>query len=455
MNTYINDTIVAQATPPGRGGVAIIRISGKLVPVVASNILGMIPPPRQASFCRFRDQNHEIIDQGIALFFPSPHSFTGEDVLELHGHGGTVVCDQILKAVLQLGIRMARPGEFSERAFLNNKIDLTQAEAIADLIDATSHQAAKSALHSLTGVFSRIINDLVADTIRLRMYVEAAIDFPEEEIDFLAESSVIRDLQSLIIKLDHIFIQAKQGSLLREGMKVVIGGPPNAGKSSLLNYLAGQDMAIVSNIPGTTRDVLRETIQIDGLPLFFVDTAGVRRACDNVIEEEGIRRAKHELAQADRILWVVDASQTRHEHSLADFYDSFNMNLPSNVTVIRNKIDISDEELLNDHIDGFPLFYLSAKTGQGIPQLKEHLKQCIGYETTTENNFIARRRHLDALHRAKHHFQRAQEQIETYHAGELLAEELRYAQQALSEITGEFTSDDLLGEIFSNFCIGK
>lgn len=455
MKNFFNDTIVAQATPPGRGGIGIIRVSGKLVTEVALSMLGKLPPPRLASFCQFRNRNQEIIDQGIVLFFPGPNSFTGEDVLELHGHGGIVVIDQVLKSILQLGARLARPGEFSERAFLNNKIDLTQAEAIADLIDATSQQAAKSALRSLNGLFSTKINELLADIIRLRMFVEAAIDFPDEEIDFLAESSVVTDLKTLIEKLNSIFHVAKQGAILKNGMRVVIAGAPNAGKSSLLNSLSGQETAIVSDIPGTTRDILRETIQIDGLPLFIVDTAGLRQKTTDVIEQEGIRRAKNELLQADRILWVVDSSEISYEQSLTNFTDNLDDFGKLGMTIIRNKIDITKENLIETADQEIPVIQVSAKTGQGMDKLKQHLKNCMGYDMSVEDCFIARRRHLDALHRATGHFKSALIQLEEFKAGELLAEELRYAQTALSEITGEFTTDDLLGHIFSNFCIGK
>jgi len=450
------DTIVAQATPPGRGGVGIVRVSGKASEAVAKKLLGHCPKPRKAEYLPFRDLNGEMLDEGIALYFPGPNSFTGEDVLELQGHGGPILIDMIIKAILEIpGIRPARPGEFSERAFLNDKLDLTQAEAIADLIDTNSEQAAKAALQSLKGEFSHKIDQLVDAVIHLRMYVEAAIDFPDEEIDFLSDGKVTGDLAEIIEQLFHIEQQAKQGTLMREGMRIVIAGRPNAGKSSLLNALAGRESAIVTEIAGTTRDVLREHIQIDGMPLHIIDTAGLRESPDQV-EKIGIERAWDEIRQADRVLFMVDSQQTSAIHP-DDIWPEFFAQLPDDMpyTVIRNKVDLTKESIGLEEHNGIPLIQLSAKTGHGIDLLRDHLKHCIGYTATSEGSFMARRRHLDALEKAKAHLLIGQEQLELSMAGELLAEELRLAQQHLNEITGEFTSDDLLGQIFGSFCIGK
>ncbi|WP_404409280.1 tRNA uridine-5-carboxymethylaminomethyl(34) synthesis GTPase MnmE [Pseudidiomarina marina] len=451
-----NDTIVAQATPPGRGGVGIVRVSGPAARRVAERMLGHCPAPRKAEYLPFKDLEGAVLDEGIALFFQGPNSFTGEDVLELQGHGGPVLIDMIIKAILDFpDVRPARPGEFSERAFLNDKLDLTQAEAIADLIDTTSEQAAKAALQSLQGGFSHEIDQLVDQVIHLRMYVEAAIDFPDEEIDFLSDGKVATDLEGIIDRLQQVMVQAKQGTLLREGMKVVIAGRPNAGKSSLLNALAGRESAIVTAIAGTTRDVLREHIQIDGMPLHIIDTAGLRESPDEV-ERIGIQRAWDEIRGADRVLFMVDATETNAIHP-ADIWPEFFEQLPDDLpfTVIRNKVDLNEEPVTIEDIGGIPVLHLSAKTGHGIDLLREHLKHCVGYTATSEGSFMARRRHLDALERAREHLMIGQEQLEMNLAGELLAEELRLTQQHLNEITGEFTSDDLLGKIFSSFCIGK
>lgn len=454
--TDFNDTIVAQATPPGRGGVGIVRVSGKASKLVAEKLLGHCPKPRRAEYLPFRNTKGELLDEGIALYFPGPNSFTGEDVLELQGHGGPVLIDMIIKAILELpDIRPARPGEFSERAFLNDKLDLTQAEAIADLIDTNSEQAAKAALQSLKGEFSHKIDQLVDAVIHLRMYVEAAIDFPDEEIDFLSDGKVAGDLSDIIDQLFHIEHQARQGTLMREGMRIVIAGRPNAGKSSLLNALAGRESAIVTEIAGTTRDVLREHIQIDGMPLHIIDTAGLRESPDQV-EQIGIERAWEEIRQADRVLFMVDSQQTSAIHP-DDIWPEFFAQLPEDMpfTVIRNKVDLTRESIGIDEHNGIPVLHLSAKTGHGIELLRDHLKHCVGYTTSAEGSFMARRRHLDALAKAKAHLLQGQEQLELNLAGELLAEELRLAQQHLNEITGEFTSDDLLGQIFGSFCIGK
>ncbi|QTL36496.1 tRNA uridine-5-carboxymethylaminomethyl(34) synthesis GTPase MnmE [Pseudoalteromonas viridis] len=450
------DTIAAQATAPGRGGVGIIRISGTLAEQVAHTILGRCPKTRYAEYLPFQTLQGEQLDQGIALFFKGPNSFTGEDVLELQGHGGPVVLDMLLKEISQIdGVRLAKPGEFSERAFMNDKLDLTQAEAIADLINATSEQAAKSALHSLQGDFSKHINALVEQVIHLRMYVEAAIDFPDEEIDFLSDGKVAGDLSAIIEQLGVVRQQAKQGSIMREGMKVVIAGRPNAGKSSLLNALAGREAAIVTDIAGTTRDVLREHIHIDGMPLHIIDTAGLRDSPDKV-EQIGIERAWDEIRAADHVLFMVDGTET-NETDPARIWPEFIEQLPQgmDITVIRNKVDLSGEPTGTSHDHGHALIRLSAKDSTGIDLLREHLKACIGFTGATEGGFMARRRHLDALERAAEHLEIGQTQLEMHIAGEILAEELRLTQQYLNEITGEFTSDDLLGKIFSSFCIGK
>ncbi|MEQ3512365.1 tRNA uridine-5-carboxymethylaminomethyl(34) synthesis GTPase MnmE [Pseudoalteromonas sp. BZB3] len=450
------DTIVAQATAPGRGGVGIIRVSGSLSTHVAEKILGKCPKPRYAEYLSFNSLAGTQLDQGIALFFNNPHSFTGEDVLELQGHGGPVVIDMLLKEICQIeGVRLAQPGEFSERAFLNDKMDLTQAEAIADLINATSEQAAKSALHSLQGDFSKHIHTLVEKVIHLRMYVEAAIDFPDEEIDFLSDGKVAGDLAAIITQLDEVRQQAKQGSIMREGMRVVIAGRPNAGKSSLLNALAGREAAIVTDIAGTTRDVLREHIHIDGMPLHIIDTAGLRESPDKV-EQIGIERAWDEIRQADHVLFMVDGTDTTETDPM-QIWPEFMQQLPDGmkVTVVRNKIDLSNEAVNLDKAGQYPLLRLSAKSTEGVDLLREHLKECIGFTGATEGGFMARRRHLDALERAAEHLDIGQTQLEMHVAGEILAEELRLTQQHLNEITGEFSSDDLLGKIFSSFCIGK
>lgn len=453
---YSTDTIAAQATATGRAGVGIIRVSGPAVSAVASAILGKVPKPRTAEYLPFLDEQKQTLDQGIALYFPGPNSFTGEDVLELQGHGGPVLLDMLLRRVLDIkDVRIARPGEFSERAFLNDKLDLTQAEAIADLIDASSEQAARSAMHSLQGEFSRKIHDLVEKVIYLRIYVEAAIDFPDEEIDFLSDGKVAGDLADIISDLASIQKQATQGSILREGMRVVIAGRPNAGKSSLLNALAGREAAIVTEIAGTTRDVLREHIHIDGMPLHIIDTAGLREATDKV-EQIGIERAWQEIEQADRVLFMVDGTTT-NATSPTDIWPDFMSRLPKDLglTVIRNKADLTGETTGASQDGEYPVFHISAKTNSGIEQLRDHLKACMGFDANTEGSFIARRRHLDALERAAEHLAIGDAQLHNHLAGELLAEELRLTQQHLNEITGEFSSDDLLGRIFSSFCIGK
>ncbi len=452
-----SDTIAAQATPPGRGGVGIIRLSGPDAIHIAIAICGRhVPPkPRFAHYSNFLDQDGNVIDQGLLLYFPGPHSFTGEDVVELQGHGGPVIMARLLSRTVELGARLARPGEFSERAFLNDKLDLAQAEAIADLIESGSEQAARSAMKSLQGAFSRRINELLEQLIELRMFVEAAIDFPEEEIDFLSDGRVQSKLESVIEQLDAVFREARQGVLLKEGMRVVLAGRPNAGKSSLLNQLAGSDRAIVTAIAGTTRDVLREHIHLDGMPLHITDTAGLRDSPDEV-EQEGIRRAWQEIEQADRILLLTDAS----EHSLDNpeqFWPEFVSSIvdKSRITVIRNKVDLSGEGVGLSTVHGYTVVRLCARSGAGVDVLRQHLKQVMGYDSQVETGFTARQRHLDALRRTSHSLATGLEQLQIHGAGELLAEDLRIAQEHLGEITGRFTPDDLLGEIFSSFCIGK
>ena len=451
------DTIVAVATPTGRGGVGIVRVSGPLTRTVMLSIVGKELAPRVAHYGNFLERNAhsaQTLDRGIALFFPAPNSFTGEDVLELQGHGGPVILDCLLREVVRLGARLARAGEFSERAFLNDKIDLTQAEAIADLIDSASEQAARSALRSLQGEFSRQINALVKQLTHLRMYVEAAIDFPEEEVDFLGDGKIANDLINLTEQLETVLVNAKQGSLLREGMTIVIAGAPNAGKSSLLNALAGKDSAIVTPIAGTTRDVLRELIQIDGMPLHIIDTAGLRDSPDEV-EREGIRRALREIEAADHLLLVSDKPLVSADELQALLPANSWRNLREKpLTLVRNKCDLLQLPAAIDPASPATIITLSAKTGAGMDLLRQHLKASIGYRGSGEGLFMARRRHLDALQRGHDYLQMAAHEL-TGRAGELVAENLRLCQHALGEITGAVSADDLLGHIFSSFCIGK
>ncbi|MGO2353484.1 MAG: tRNA uridine-5-carboxymethylaminomethyl(34) synthesis GTPase MnmE [Marinomonas foliarum] len=449
------DTIAAQATAPGRGGVGIIRLSGPKSLAIAQQILGFEPKPRYAHYVPFKTTNQEQLDEGIALYFPGPNSFTGEDVFELQGHGGPVIMDMLLSHCVALGARLARPGEFSERAFMNDKMDLTQAEAIADLIDSTSEQAAKCALRSLQGAFSTRVDELVEALIHLRIYVEAAIDFPEEEIDFIGDGKVATELAGIKNKLIEVLKEANQGALIREGMSVVIAGRPNAGKSSLLNALSGKESAIVTNIEGTTRDVLREHIHLDGMPLHIIDTAGLRDSPDEV-ERIGIQRAWDEISKADRILMMVD-SQSIDSKDPSEIWPEFMEKLgdTKHLTLVRNKVDLTKESTGIEMVSGVSVISLSAKTGEGVNDLTEHLKAVMGFDSTTEGGFIARRRHIEALNKANRFLDAGYEQLHGYGAGELLAEDLKEAQQALSEITGAFTSDDLLGRIFGSFCIGK
>jgi len=448
MNISHQETIAAIATPSGNGGVGIIRLSGKQAKYIAEQLTHKILQVRYAHFAYFYEADNSIIDSGIALYFAAPASFTGEDTVEIQGHGGAVILDMLLKRLLSLGCRLANPGEFSERAYLNGKLDLTQAEAIADLITSSTEQSARSAQKSMQGVFSSKINELVEELIELRIYVEAAIDFVDEEIDFLTDGVVENRVLRLLDSVQATRATAQQGQLLRDGMTVVLAGKPNAGKSSLLNELAGHDAAIVTEIAGTTRDVLKERIQIDGMPLHIIDTAGLRES-KNIVEQEGIRRAHAELQKADKILLLIDANDPESDHILPT--------LPSHISVTKvyNKIDllnIPSEIIENEH--GTQI-YLSIKQGIGIDLLKQHLKNSVGFDTSADNVFIARRRHIDALEQATEFIQNALSQLQENQAGELVAEDLRQAQNHLSEITGEFTSDALLGKIFSSFCIGK
>lgn len=484
------DTIVAVATPRGRGGIGIVRVSGGKTPVIAQQILGKLPKPRVAEYRPFLNKEQEPIDQGIALFFKAPHSFTGEDVLELQGHGGPYVLDSLVKLSISLGARLAEPGEFMLRAFLNNKIDLLQAEAVSDLINANSLSAAKGAMRSLQGGFSKLVDSIVEELIRLRMYVEAAIDFPEEEIDFLNDSNIAEQLEQLLEKLNHVNEKAKQGALINDGVNIVIAGRPNAGKSSLLNALADRDSAIVTSIPGTTRDILKETISIDGLCIQFIDTAGLRESSDP-IEQEGMRRALKEISLADHLVWVVDVTEAENNISFSDF-NLQEINLQQmKKTIFYNKIDkinkapeireiaennknketakvgeikeikktkaIKETKEINkpENLGEYTEIYASAKTGAGLDLFREHIKKTVGFTETIEGTFTARRRHLGSLIEARHCLNEAKRQWLEFKAAELLAEELRQAQLALESITGRFSSDDLLGKIFSEFCIGK
>lgn len=443
------DTIVATATPPGRGGVGIVRLSGSNAYSIALQLNSNKElKPRSVTFCSFYDSTTQMVDQGLMIYFKAPNSFTGEDVVEIHGHGSPVILDLLIKECIALGARLARPGEYSERAFLNGKIDLTQAEAIADLINSSSEVAARMALRSLQGEFSKKIERLNEQLIHLRLYVEAAIDFPEEEIDFLNDGTVDLLLQTILKDLDEIRNQANQGAIVREGLSVVIAGRPNAGKSTLINALAGREVAIVTEIEGTTRDVMREQILLDELPLHIIDTAGLRESKD-IVEQEGIRRAWIEVKQADCVLLVVDLNNPeQHQVLLEEIKGHLSESVP--VITIFNKIDALNLPVsCQKHA-----ISLSAKTGLGIIELKKMIKAVVGYHPG-EGVYLARRRHLQALDAAKDILLTGQLQLKAHRAGELLAEDLRVAHQTLCEITGEFTPDDLLGRIFSSFCIGK
>jgi len=447
------DTIAARATPAGTGGIAIVRISGPLAAGIAERMTGSVPDARQATFCLFRDKDGQTIDQGIALYFPAPHSFTGEDVLELHGHGGPVVVAGLVDAAVSLGARLAEPGEFSKRAFLNDKLDLAQAEAIADLVASGSTQAARAALRSLSGAFSKAVDDVQEKLSALRTHVEAAIDFPEEEIDFLSDSALSRRVDECAAAFRSLMAKTSAGRVLRDGYRAVIVGRPNAGKSSLLNCLSGQEAAIVTEVAGTTRDILRERINLDGLIVELVDTAGLRTEPDR-IEAEGIRRAREALQAADAILWIQDAGDPASGNEPLD--EELPTGIP--IVIVRNKIDLSGSQagvVRHGLPTGSPTVALSARTGAGIDALRTVLKELAGYHDLGEGAFTARQRHLDALEKSWRHFENGQSALETARAGELFAEELRLAQLALDGITGAHGSDDLLGRIFSEFCIGK
>jgi tRNA modification GTPase len=435
------DTIVARATPAGTGGVGVVRVSGDNVEHIARAMLGSLPEPRHAVLRTFRDAGGDPVDTGLALYFPAPASFTGESVLELHGHGGPVVVSMLVEAAVALGARHAEPGEFSKRAFLNGKLDLAQAEAVADLIDSGTERAARAALRSLSGSFSRAVEKLAEQVLQLRIHVEAAIDFPEDEIDFLADAALLQRLDECDASFARLRAAAQQGRVLRDGFQIVIVGKPNAGKSSLLNLLSGQEAAIVTEVAGTTRDILREQIDIGGLAVELVDTAGLRDDPDRV-EAEGIRRARAALAAADAVLWIQDVTDANQE---------LREELPDGVpvTIVHNKIDLTEDQpgLCAGEV------WLSATTGEGLDALRQRITELAGYEGG--GAFTARQRHVEALREAAEHFETGRRALEFRKAGELLAEELRLSHQALGAITGNLTADELLGEIFSAFCIGK
>ena len=456
MKSMNSDTIAAIATPPGYGGVGIVRVSGDKSREIAKHICGFYPQARHAHYTDFVDKHQQPIDQGLLIFFPNPHSFTGEDVLELQGHGGPVVLDILLKTVTDYGARLAQPGEFSERAFLNDKMDLSQAEAIADLIHASTEHAARGALRSLQGVFSKEVHSLVDKLTHLRMYIEAAIDFPEEEIDFLADEYVDNSLKNLKSDFLHLMKKTNEGSVIREGLHVVIAGRPNAGKSSLLNALSTKNSAIVTDIEGTTRDTLHEYIQIDGIPLHITDTAGLRDTQD-CVEKEGIKRALTEVDKADFVLLVIDAQSEDVNNSIIYYKNLVKSHThDTKLVIIHNKIDLLENTPPSiEQSDSFSHVYLSAKEGKGMDLLKKHLKHLAGFESVSENAFTARTRHIEALKGALHFLNHGISQLKDYGAGELLAEDLKYAQKELGKITGEISTDDLLGHIFSSFCIGK
>lgn len=440
-----HDTICAVATAPGQGGVGVVRLSGPHSATVAQHICGDLPPARTAALRQFRDADGKLMDSGLVLYFPAPNSFTGEAVVELQGHGSPVALELLLKACVALGARRAGPGEFSQRAFLNDRMDLAQAEAVADLIAASTEAAARAASRSLDGAFSRIVTDLAEALTELRVWVEAALDFPEEEIDFLADGQVSQRLAGLVERQRELLRQAGAGRLLTSGVRIAIVGRPNAGKSSLLNALSRSDRAIVTSTPGTTRDVLRETVQIAGLPVVLADTAGIRETRDEV-ESEGVRRAQREMHAADLIFWVVDITDGS-AHPLPG--------LPDQVPVIRieNKIDrvgVRPER-------GPRRVRLSAHTGAGLDLLEEMVLEELGFSTHGEGGgeFSARQRHVEAIRQAGEHLDRGSRELAASGSGELLAEELRLAADCLGEITGRISSDDLLGRIFSSFCIGK
>lgn len=452
MHTYHSDTIVAIATATGQGSVGIVRLSGPEAQTIGQKMTQTTLQPRFAHFADFYDHLGNVIDQGISLFFKAPHSFTGENVVELQAHGGPIIVNLLLQEAVHLGARIAQPGEFSQRAFLNDKIDLAQAEAISDLINAHSESAAKGAIHSLQGHFSQHIHQLLQALIELRMHIEATIDFPEEEIDFLADAALQQRFSHVATQLENTVAQTQQGVLLQSGINVVIAGKPNAGKSSLLNALSGSDSAIVTDIEGTTRDTLKETIQIQGIPFHIIDTAGLRYSND-IVETEGIKRALNEIKKADHLLVIADVRDTETapiEQVASEFLQQIPDTLPR--TYIHNKIDLLPSKPTKNNQSNH--LYISAKTGHGLSELTDYLLQAIGYQQNTESTFTARKRHIDALKRTQTCFEIAKEHLANKD-GELVAEELYQAQQALGEITGNFSADDLLGEIFSQFCIGK
>ena len=448
MANINSETIAAIATASGAGGIGVVRISGELSRSIASQILGHCPPPRHAAYLDFKHANGDLIDRGIAIFYPNPHSYTGEDVLELQAHGGTALMQILLARCISLGARQAAPGEFTKRAYLNDKMDLAQAEAVADVINAATLEAATSAVRSLSGEFSQRINNLLLKLIDLRLYVEACLDFPEEEIDFITQGRVAEKLDAIIHELSSVFLSAKQGSLLREGIHVVLVGQPNVGKSSLMNQLAGEEIAIVTDIAGTTRDTLKNVIQINGVPLHVTDTAGLRETEDEV-EKFGIARTWRATETANIALLLVDAA-----HGVTSKEKSIIERLPEEThkVWVHNKIDVANDSPVLQERDQQTHIYISAKTGAGLDLLKSHLLKLAGYQNQSEGVFMARARHLHALTQVGLHLQQAGKKIS---AAELVAEELRLAQENLGSITGEFTPDDLLGEIFSRFCIGK
>lgn len=455
MTAPTNDTIAAIATAAGRGGIGIVRVSGPATVDIAKALLGNLPTARAATFARFRTAAGEVIDEGIALYFPAPHSFTAEHVLELQGHGGPIVLEALLARVIELGARRATPGEFTQRAYLNGKLDLAQAEAVADLIDAGSQAAARAAMRSLQGEFSQRVHELDTRIIELRVWVEAALDFPEEDIDFLADRDLHTRMMALRAQFDAIEAAARQGRVLRDGMTVVIAGRPNAGKSSLLNALAGHEAAIVTELAGTTRDVLRERLEIGGMPLHVIDTAGLREQAADIVEEEGMRRARAEMTRADRVLFVIDAVHDVDGRAYLEERATLPVGVP--VTLVFNKIDVlpRDAERPSPAAPDIDVLRLSAKSGEGLEALRTHLAQCMQFVPPDTNTVSARARHLDALRLARTHVERAYRQLIDLRAGELVAEELQCAHRAIGDITGEFSADDLLGRIFSSFCIGK
>ena len=465
MPAIETDTICAIATPVGRSGIGIVRLSGPDVAKASEELLGFLPSPRHAHYCDFLDADQTVIDQGVAIYYQSPDSFTGEDILELQGHGGVYVLNAVLERVLLLDIRLAGPGEFSERAFLNDKIDLLQAEAIADLIDANSKQAVQSAMRTLRGQFSELVHHLVTMLTTIRVSVEAAIDFSDEDIDLMADAKVEESIEETLNQISGVYAQAQQGALLKDGLQVVITGIPNAGKSSLLNALSGIDSAIVTDIPGTTRDLLKEEISIDGMPIHIIDTAGLRTS-DNIVEIEGVKRTHGAIETADQILLVFDC--TAPEQDVDKVLQPLNLaeksadsieSILTRCTLIYNKIDLLDNAPSKDTIlyknKELSKIHLSAKQGTGIGMLRDHLKTCAGFRPTEETAFVARERHLAELKKAEKLIKNSLLQLSKGSHLELVAEDLRLAQNHLSTITGEFTSDDLLGEIFSSFCIGK